>query len=39
MVKTKEGQIIRTEDFVGDVVFHQENDDDFEYREYIESLK
>ncbi|CDW86396.1 UNKNOWN [Stylonychia lemnae] len=36
MVKTKDGQIIKTEDFVGDIMFQDDDDDD--YDRYVKNL-
>eukprot|EP00347_Sterkiella_histriomuscorum_P003704 403363264 len=38
MVKTKEGQVVKAEDFVGDIMFHNDSDDD-DYSQYVNRLK
>ena len=36
MVKSKNGQMMKTEDFVGDIIFQDDSDD--EYNQYIKNL-
>ena len=38
MVKTKDNQLIRSEDFVGDIMFHHESDDE-DYNQYVDKLR